>query len=245
MNRLNIALILAGSLSMYSTSSAAESKAMAESKNKGESVVSDTYVESNSKTSNSSLSGDYSFYGLITPVKVMREWSVSIDDAANISGYNLNDYREVTKAIDNGDLDGMFTHIVKYDFNKDGLTNNVQKRGANGPVTVCFYDLPGVFNVIYEDGKPVKFTIDDNQLQECFEAGMLLDAYDNGLEYFMLKYTPDGTVGSLSGKSMGFFGGNLYTETYSDYKFDTSGNWIRRKVTTPYYTSIQFRAYEY
>jgi hypothetical protein len=74
---------------------------------------------------------------------------------------------------------------------------------------------------------------------------MFLDAYEKGFEEFTVQYGSDGMPASIKGLSMGFFGGGEYSEQYADYKFDNQGNWISRKVTTPYLTYVQFREYEY
>lgn len=188
----------------------------------------------------SANSGDYSFYGLKTPVKVMRQWSVSFDEAADITGYDLNDYKSVDRAIEDGALDEMTTQIVKYDFDSDGHTDLVAERGANGPSQVALVEYPGVFNVEYKNGKPFRFTLVEGSCDE-----IPLDSYDVGLDYFTLTYNLDGTVASMTGKTSGFFGNSPYIEKYSEYKFDSKGNWIRRKVETEFFTLLQYRAYEY
>lgn len=170
----------------------------------------------------------------------MRQWNVSFDEAADITGYNLSDYKSVDRAIEDGALDEMTTQIVKYDFDTDGHSDWVTKRGANGPSQVHCQDLPGLFNVEYKNGKPFRFTLVEGSCDE-----IPLDSYDNGLEYFTLTYNSDGTVESMTGKTFGFFGNRTYVEKYSDYKFDSNGNWIRRKVETDSFTLMQYRAYEY
>lgn len=65
------------------------------------------------------------------------------------------------------------------------------------------------------------------------------------LENFTITYDMNGFAKELKGKATPFFGDGIYTETYSNYKFDSHGNWVRRQVSTPYSDIIQYRSYEY
>lgn len=187
--------------------------------------------------------GDYALYSIKSPVRVMRQWSVSVDDAANLPGTDLSDYKAVERAIDAGDLDVMSTTVTTYEFGADGKVKDwVGKYDAQGRASsVGVHGLPGVFDITYANGRPAKFVLAENSLDEIIS----LDSYDYGLEIFTISYDDKGMPASLTGKAMGFFGGGAYKETYSDYRFDAKGNWIRRKKTGPYSTNIEYRSYEY
>ncbi|MBD5340480.1 MAG: hypothetical protein HDR94_02795 [Bacteroides sp.] len=186
-------------------------------------------------------------YQLSTPVKVFREWDISDEVLAENPQFNTSDYKIIEQAIKDGYIDGMSTHIVKYEFANDGKVNDwVELYSHQTPQRVTVNGLPGVFKVEFEDGMPTKFTLDQEAFQNALDEGLLfLDCYDNGLEYFTITYDEKGFPSELSGQSMDFFGGKQYNESYSKYMIDRNGNWINRIVYTPYETKKQYRSYEY
>lgn len=186
------------------------------------------------------LAPGYAVYNLKSPVKKIKEWSVSSEEAANLPAYDFSKEKDVEKAVENGDLEEMTTSIIEYKFTPEGKPECSNYEG-NRLVQIGFYDIPGVFFVEFKDGLPVKFTLDEETLKEI----ICLDAFNKGYEYFTLTYGPDNIPTALTGKTLPFFSSRDYKETYSNYKFDTMGNWIRRTVKSKYQTLIQYRSYEY
>ena len=186
-------------------------------------------------------------YNLKTPVKVMKEWAISHSDLAENPKLNPTSPDAVKAAIEKEILDEMSVRVVDYEFGSDSKANDwVLTYSGNTPTEVRMNGIPGTFNVKYENGLPTQFTLNQQAFQKAVDEGnMFLDAYDVGFDKFTITYDKDGMPASLSGEPMSVFGGAKYTETYSDYKFDDKGNWVRRKVTTPYDTKNQYRFYVY
>lgn len=196
----------------------------------------------------SPLTVEQIMYEIKYPVKSLRCWQASEEDIASNPQIKFNDYKAVERAIDNGVLDEMTCSVSKIDIepSKDGididygcLTGQWEKPGFR-------LGLPGMFQVYLEDGKPVKYVLDEGKFQEAVDNGMMyLDAYEIGLENFNITYDSNGFAKKLTGIKMPYFNGGHYTEEYSNYKFDSHGNWVKRTVSTPYKNYIQYRSYEY
>lgn len=186
-------------------------------------------------------------YQLKAPVKVIHEWDLSTEILADSPQFNTLDYKVIENAIEDGEIDEMSTRVVNYEFTNDGRINDwVALYSNQTPVKVRINDIPGIFNVDFKNGYPTRFTLDKNAFQNDLDEGLIfLDGYEKGLEYFDITYNNQGFPSSLSGKSLEFFGGEQYKETYSKYTIDSNGNWITRIVTTPYQTKKQYRAYQY
>ena len=186
-------------------------------------------------------------YNLKAPVKEIKEWSISISDLANNPGLNPAKLSEVEAALRSEVLDKMETRIYVYRFTPDLKADDDDvSYSGDTPIKTTRAGLPGTFDIGYENGLPTKFTLNEKDFQKSVDEGMLyLDAFEIGLEEYTIAYDSNGIPKSLSGKKMPFFEGGKYTETYSDYKYDDKGNWVKRKVTTPYDTMYQFRSYTY
>lgn len=185
-------------------------------------------------------------YGLKKPVKSMKEWKIDLENLAGNPNADFKSSNGVKKAIEAGVLDEMSTSVVTYKFTPDGKVDGWIVYSGNTPAKVRISDLPGIFDVTFENGKAKRFNLDQKAFQDALDKGeMFLDAYGKGFEEFSVQYGSDGMPASIKGLSMDFFGGREYSEQYAGYKFDRQGNWISRKVTTPYNTYMQFREYEY
>ncbi|MDE6652223.1 MAG: hypothetical protein K2K08_07445 [Paramuribaculum sp.] len=209
-------------------------------------TISQTHVAQGQETSTQTTQTQ-KLYQLSTPVKVIHEWEIQTDILADNPQFNTTDYKVINKAIENGDLDEMSTRVVNYEFTSDGkVLDWVLQYNGQTPVKVRVCGLPGIFNVDFENGRPVKFTLDKDAFQNDIDEGKIyLDGYEKGLEYFDVSYNNQGFPSSLSGKSLDYFGGNQYQESYSKYTIDSNGNWINRIVDTPNETKKQYRSYEY
>ncbi len=185
-------------------------------------------------------------YGLKKPVKSMKEWMVDLETISSNPNCDFKSSEGVKKALEAEVLDEMSTSVKTYEFTPDGKVDEWVVYSGDTPAKVRMSDLPGIFDVTFENGVPKQFRLDQKAFQDAVDKGeMFLDAYEKGFEEFTVQYGSDGMPASIKGLSMGFFGGGEYSEQYADYKFDNQGNWISRKVTTPYLTYVQFREYEY
>lgn len=185
-------------------------------------------------------------YGLKKAVKSMKEWMIDLETLAGNPNVDFKSSKGVIKALEAEVLDEMSTSVVSYEFTSDGKVDGWVVYSGNTPAKVMVSGMPGKFDVTFENSNAKSFRLDQKAFQEAMDKGeMFLDAYDNGLEEFSVEYGADGMPTSIKGLSMEFFGGSQYSEQYSEYKFDQQGNWISRKVKTPYDTFIQFREYAY
>lgn len=206
---------------------------------KAESAVAKVSVESAGEST-------IALYCLKEPVKSMKEWKIDLETLAGNPNIDFKSSKGVKKAVEAEVLDEMSTSVVTYKFTPVGKVDGWIVYSGNTPAKVRISDLPGIFDVTFENGKAKHFTLDQKAFQDALDNGeMFLDAYEKGFEEFSVQYGSDGMPASIKGLCMDFFGGGEYSEQYAGYKFDQQGNWISRKVTTPYNTYMQFREYEY
>ena len=185
-------------------------------------------------------------YGLKKPVKSMKEWMVDFETISSNPNCDFKSSKGVKKALEAEVLDEMSTSVITYQFTPDGKVDKWVVYSGDTPAKVRVSDMPGIFDVTFENGVPKQFRLDQKAFQDAVDKGeMFLDVYEKGFEEFTVSYGSDGMPASIKGLSMGFFGGGEYSEQYAGYKLDNQGNWISRKVTTPYNTYMQFREYEY
>ncbi len=234
-------IIVAVGISVASTASSC---------NGSTSSVSDSQTASDSSvTAQAGVNGkqeklpDYRVYGLQKPARMVRQWAISEEELANLSGYNPTNYRSVDKALQDGALDEMSTSIRTAKFSANG---SIADEYDDPVFPFLVEDVPPFFTVKYENGLPSNFTLDEKAMQKWLEDGGFLDMYDMALKSFSITYDEKGLPVKLSGKGLGgFFSDAPYNLVYRDYKFDDKGNWIRRTVETPSVTFVQFRNYEY
>ncbi|MBD5292974.1 MAG: hypothetical protein HDS23_07025 [Bacteroides sp.] len=192
---------------------------------------------------NNDLTVDQIMYELKAPVKKIIAWESSVEEVVANPQINFSDYRAVKKAIDNYELNEMTNSVSEIE-----ISSNKKAIPYDNSDTVIGFrmGLPGLFKIKMVSGRPVTFILDEKDLNSKIENGeMFIDGYDMCLENFTITYDMNGFAKELKGKATPFFGDGIYTETYSNYKFDSHGNWVRRQVSTPYSDIIQYRSYEY
>lgn len=104
-------------------------------------------------------------------------------------------------------------------------------RNRSSMDSIQFAGVKGVYLVTWKENRPVRFVLAPNS-QDIYDEGRTDAGYPRiGFEWFTVSYAPDGLPLALDGKLAQKFGGDFYSEIYSDYEFDQFGNWIRRIVT--------------
>ena len=164
-------------------------------------------------------------------VSCVRQWRPGNEIEAAYPDIDFTGFLPVTIAVMEEDIEEYFP-IHYFSINKNGKRLYIDKlRNRSSMDSIQFAGVKGVYLVTWNGNRPVKFVLAPNA-QDIYDEGRTDAGHPRiGFEWFTVSYDPDGLPLALDGMLTQKFGGDFYSEIYSDYEFDQFGNWIRRIVT--------------
>lgn len=136
-------------------------------------------------------------------------------------------------------MEGLFEEDIEeyfplhhFDINNNGKILQIDGlRNRTSLDYVQFEGVKGIYKVEWKDTYPVRFILDPS-MEDRYDEGLMSGSTQPkyGFEWFTVSYGSDGLPSAMDGKLTQKFGGDYYSEIYTDYEFDKYGNWIRRTV---------------
>ncbi|MDE7413329.1 MAG: hypothetical protein K2N05_06015, partial [Muribaculaceae bacterium] len=199
----------------------------------------------------------YKIYGLKVPAKEFTQWEVNVEEVANSDEYDFSKYNEFERAMEDGVVDEMSNSSFTIHFSNDGeyvmddiydeYSGSRSFKKVESPDFIDNFITDNIWSVDVEfkDGYPHKYIGDLESFYKAIEDG---ETMGDACDYILLKadityndkYLPIKVVADCHAS----VGDEEFIDeiTYSDYKFDSKGNWIRRTINN---SIFQFREYKY
>lgn len=161
------------------------------------------------------------------------QWRPGAEVESNYPDFDFSDYMRTYYAWMNEDFDRTFDfHAFSINYNGKQFYNDTLRERLF-PGKISFSNVAGKYNIFWSNGLPVRFNIDESQLNQDIQEGIDLKGFKLGFEWFTISYYPNGLPLKLTGKLLPqYHNGDFYSELYTDYEFNESGKWIKRKVTS-------------
>lgn len=167
-------------------------------------------------------------------VEVIYQWRPPVQEIEAHPEIDFTQGFPVTKALCDEEFDTPFLYET-FSINKNGKRIFIGMfREENFPEQMHFPGVIGAYNIEWKDGIPVRFVLDNNSIQKILEKGRDYKDYKYGFEWFTVSYDKNGLPTLMTGQLLPQYGGQLYSEIYSDYVFNDAGLWVKRNVLQRY-----------
>lgn len=188
------------------------------------------------------MADDTAFLGIQGPVMTISEWTITPEQAEACQGVNMYDFDAVIGVLADKEDEQVLAGIQNFAYlltQDSAIFDENIKRDTGGNISqIKFSNMPGWYNVQWKDGRPVKLTL----IESSLEGIISLDAYDHCFDFIEIdwqpvEYAPNKTVmvpKRMRMESNGFFT-EIKTRDFSNYVFDTRGNWLKCTVVDQYY----------
>lgn len=181
------------------------------------------------------LEGFDALFNVNGDVAQIFQWRPGAEVESNYPDFDFSDFMRTYYVWMNEDFDPTFDfHNFSINYNGKQFFND-SFRERLFPYKISFSNIAGKYNIIWSNGLPVRFTLDESQPYKATEDRIDPVEFKLGFEWFTISYYPNGLPLKLTGKLLPqYHNGDFYSELYDDYEFNETGKWIKRKVTSSF-----------